>query len=248
MARKWYFLFSSTYWCPKPVTKSDHTYDTDSLVEKVTSENPAGFQLRNVVKEFAAKNGRTRAVDNLSFVALDSQITVLLGHNGAGKSTTMNLLSGMLEADEGACFVGNVNVAQDIAAAREDLGLCPQHNILIKELTVREHFNFFAELKGFTKTEVQNEIDTLVKEVQLEHKIDDLALDLSGGMKRKLSLGIALCGGSKNLILDEPSSGIDVRARRELWTVLDQSYIMPFGPSYGLLANSSIFGHIIVFD
>lgn len=132
------------------------------------------------------------------------------------------MLSGMLAPDEGECYVGNINVVQNVSKAREDLGLCPQHNILIRELTVREHFQFFAELKGYTRAEANSEIKTLVTDVQLGDKIDELAYDLSGGMKRKLSLGIALCGGSTNLILDEPSSGIDVRARRELWTILEK--------------------------
>jgi ATP-binding cassette subfamily A (ABC1) protein 3 len=85
-----------------------------------------------------------------------------------------------------------------------------------------EHLKFFAELKGFTSNEALEEIETLAKDIQLYEKIDNYAADLSGGMKRKLSLGIALCGGSTNLILDEPSSGVDVRARRELWSILEK--------------------------
>jgi len=83
---------------------------------------------------------------------------------------------------------------------------------------VKEHFLFFAQLKGFTKEQAEKEQTILTGEVQLEDKTDVQASALSGGMKRKLSLGIAVCGGSKHLILDEPSSGIDVTARRELWS------------------------------
>ena len=128
----------------------------------------------------------------------------------------------MLEPTEGSCFVGNNNVATDVARARKDLGLCPQHNILIKELTVREHLQFFAEIKGLSRAEADSEIKTLGVEIQLGKKLDEKAVDLSGGMKRKLMLGIALCGNSTKLILDEPSSGIDVRARRELWSILEK--------------------------
>ena len=222
VGRKWYFLCSPSYWCPKNEEILDATDGDDTLMEPIPPNHTAGFQLNKVIKTFDSGTTRKRAVDNLSFVALDSQITVLLGHNGAGKSTTMNMLSGMLEADEGQCFVGNVNVAQNVEKAREGLGLCPQHNILVRELTVREHLRLFAELKGFTREEADTEIETLAQDVQLQEKIDQPAYDLSGGMKRKLSLGIALCGGSTNLILDEPSSGIDVRARRELWSILEK--------------------------
>ena len=204
------------------VRPQDATEGENVLVEPIPGDAVAGFQMREAVKDFETGKSIHRAIDNLSFVALDSQITVLLGHNGAGKSTAMNMLSGMLQPDEGDCYVGNINVAENVEKARQDLGLCPQHNILIRELTVREHFRFFAELKGLTRKEADDEIKTLVKDVQLDEKVDQPAYDLSGGMKRKLSLGIALCGGSKNLILDEPSSGIDVRARRELWTILEK--------------------------
>ena len=220
--RKWYFLCSPSYWCPKASKIDETPSEDDVLIEPTPSHIKAGFRLDRAVKSFETRKGQFRAVDHLSFVALDSQITVLLGHNGAGKSTTMNMLSGMLEPDEGNCYVEGINVSQNVESARENLGLCPQHNILIKELTVREHFRFFAELKGFTRAQADAEIETLAKDVQLDQKIDEHAVDLSGGMKRKLSLGIALCGGSTNLILDEPSSGIDVRARRELWTILEK--------------------------
>ena len=89
-------------------------------------------------------------------------------------------------------------------------------------MTVKEHFLFFAQLKGASYDEAEAELTTLVDEVQLGKKVNEQSSALSGGMKRKLSLGIAVCGGSKHLILDEPSSGIDVTARRELWSILEK--------------------------
>ena len=101
----------------------------------------------------------------------------------------MNMLTGMLEADSGDCYVGGINVSKDLENARKTVGLCPQHNILIKEMTVREHFLFFAQLKGFSYEQAEKELEILVGEVQLMDKIDEPASALSGGMKRKLSLG-----------------------------------------------------------
>ena len=219
----WYFCFTKSYWCPiqsEPI-KTEKAQE-ESLVEPLPQNIEIGFQLKNVVKEFQVKKEKKRAVDDLTFTAVANEITVLLGHNGAGKSTTMNMLTGMLSADSGDCYVGGINVAKDLNEARKTVGLCPQHNILIKEMTVKEHFLFFAQLKGFTKEQAEKEQPILTGEVQLEDKTDVQANALSGGMKRKLSLGIAVCGGSKHLILDEPSSGIDVTARRELWSILEK--------------------------
>ena len=219
----WYFCFTKSYWCPiqsEPI-KTEKSKE-ESLVETLPQNIEIGFQLKNVVKEFQVKKEKKRAVDDLTFTAVANEITVLLGHNGAGKSTTMNMLTGMLSADSGDCYVGGINVAKDLNKARKTVGLCPQHNILIKEMTVKEHFLFFAQLKGFTKEQAEKEQTILTGEVQLEDKTDVQASALSGGMKRKLSLGIAVCGGSKHLILDEPSSGIDVTARRELWSILEK--------------------------
>ena len=106
--------------------------------------------------------------------------------------------------------------------ARKYLGLCPQYNILIPEMTVAEHLYFFASLKGQSEIDRNLEIPILAKEVQLGEKVNSFVGDLSGGMQRKLSLGIALCGNSKFVILDEPSSGIDTRARKDLWTILEK--------------------------
>ena len=157
-----------------------------SLVEALPQNIEIGFQLKNVVKEFQVKKEKKRAVDDLTFTAVANEITVLLGHNGAGKSTTMNMLTGMLSADSGDCYVGGINVAKDLNKARKTVGLCPQHNILIKEMTVKEHFLFFAQLKGFTKEQAEKEQPILTGEVQLEDKTDVQANALSGGMKRKL--------------------------------------------------------------
>ena len=224
-ALPWNFCFMKSYWRPQvdaSTSRAVLTNESAALSEPLPAGYRAGFRLFNATKSFMDKKERKIAVNNLSFVALEDQITVLLGHNGAGKSTTMNMLSGMLCVDSGECFVGLHDVKNNLSAARQTLGLCPQQNILIAEMTVREHLRFFAQLKGSTRKQANEEIETLADDIQLRDKIDIAAGTLSGGMKRKLSLGIALCANSKHLILDEPSSGVDVRARRELWTILQK--------------------------
>ena len=229
IGRPWYFCFQPTYWSDsfgntEPEIEPINGNGVSINCERLDSDCKAGFQLESIVKEFKihGKKGKKRVVDRLSFVAPKNQITVLLGHNGAGKSTTMNMLSGMLSADKGRCFVGDVNVNLRPEAARKLLGLCPQYNILIPEMTVSEHLHFFAGLKGQSPADAAYEIRTLADDIQLGSKLNEYVTNLSGGMQRKLSLGIAVCGGSKYVILDEPSSGIDARARKELWTILEK--------------------------
>ena len=100
------------------------------------------------------------------------------------------------------------------------MGICPQHNILFPKLTVTEHLDMYADFKGATKAEKKAEIKKLIVDLNLEAKKNALAKSLSGGQKRKLQLGMALIGGSKLVFLDEPSSGMDTTARREMWDML----------------------------
>lgn len=150
----------------------------------------------------------------------EDQITVLLGHNGAGKSTTMAMLTGMLPPSSGTAIINGKDINHDIAAVRSSLGLCPQHNILFDELTVEEHIEFYSRLKGYRKADVEQEVQKYLKLINLEDKRHAMSSTLSGGMKRKLSVCVAFCGGSKVVLCDEPTSGMDPAARRALWDVL----------------------------
>lgn len=132
----------------------------------------------------------------------------------------MSMLTGMISPSAGTATVNGKDIRTDINAVRSSIGLCPQHNILFDDLTVREHIEFFSRLKGLHKNDVDREVDKYVKLLKLEDKIDARAGSLSGGMKRKLSVGIALCANSKVVLFDEPSSGVDPSARRALWDLL----------------------------
>ncbi|KAK9729475.1 ABC transporter [Popillia japonica] len=150
----------------------------------------------------------------------ENQITVLLGHNGAGKTTTMSMLTGMITPTEGTAIVNGHDIRTNMSQVRDSLGLCPQHNILFDELTVAEHIRFFSKLKGLNKKEIDEEINTYVDLLQLEPKRNARSKTLSGGMKRKLSVAIAMCGRSKIVMLDEPTAGMDPAARRALWDMI----------------------------
>ena len=151
--------------------------------------------------------GTVQAVNSVSFKAYEGQITALLGHNGAGKSTTMNILTGMLSASGGSAIINGYSIENQMSSIRQSLGLCPQHNMLFSDLTVAEHLIFFAMLKGLTMTDAKQQSSEYITKLDLLPKAKAKADTLSGGMKRKLHLGIAMIGNSKVVMLDEPTSG-----------------------------------------
>lgn len=164
------------------------------------------------------------AVNDLSFDLFQNQITVLLGHNGAGKTTTINMLIGMIPPTSGTAYMPNgFSITEDMAKIRQKLGVCPQHDILFPELTVLQHLQIFAAFKGVSSSNVLNEANNIIKEIGLKEKSNMKSSTLSGGQKRKLSLGIALIGDSKVVILDEPTSGMDPFSRRSTWNIIQRN-------------------------
>ncbi|XP_063533945.1 phospholipid-transporting ATPase ABCA3-like [Cydia strobilella] len=221
--KPWYFLFQKSFWLPnRKITAVDGSVDYNDtpniIMEKVCDEHTIGVKLTNLTKVYA----KNVAVNNLCLDIYDGQITVLLGHNGAGKSTTISMLTGNTEVTSGSVWVAGYDISQQTAAARANLGFCPQHNVLFNELTVREHLEFFGRLKGFTGQDLQEDIDTLITKLELDEKRDYQSAGLSGGQKRRLSVGIALSGAPRVVLLDEPTSGMDPASRRALWDLLQK--------------------------
>ncbi|XP_050311852.1 phospholipid-transporting ATPase ABCA3 isoform X2 [Anthonomus grandis grandis] len=220
--QKWYFPFTTEFWCGRSKgyssidTLEESVGHTSGQFEEEPTNLQAGVKIQNLRKVFESKV----AVDGISLNMYEDQITVLLGHNGAGKTTTMSMLTGMFPPSSGTAVIGGYDIRTDIKRVRENLGLCPQHNVIFDELTVEEHLYFFSKLKGVRGKAVKAEVDKYVELLELKKKRMKKARTLSGGMKRKLCVGIALCGGSKVVMLDEPTSGMDPSARRALWDLL----------------------------
>lgn len=122
---------------------------------------------------------------------------------------------------DGYATVTGKDIRTDLQAIRQDIGICLQHDCLFPDLTVREHLQFFSRLKGLyrqmTKPEAEAHIDEAIRDVALFEKRNTPSKNLSGGQKRKLSVAIAFCGGSKVVLLDEPTSGMDPFSRRFTW-------------------------------
>ncbi|ESO83918.1 hypothetical protein LOTGIDRAFT_229502 [Lottia gigantea] len=227
--QRWYFPVTASYWCGNQLTEA--SVDDKSLsigqIPEFFENDPVGIkpgiQIRNLRKVFGKDEKKNVAVAGMTLDMYEGQITALLGHNGAGKTTTMSMLTGFMPSSSGTALVNGYDIRTDISNVRSSLGLCPQHDILFDNLTVEEHMVFFAKLKGVDSVNVKQEVDDMLKSVGLEPKRKSLSGELSGGMKRKLSVGIALIGGSKIVILDEPSSGMDPDARRSIWSVLQKN-------------------------
>ncbi|KAI1305390.1 Phospholipid-transporting ATPase ABCA3 [Halotydeus destructor] len=189
--------------------------------ERSVSTAKVCISIKDLVKEYGAGSKRKLAVNGLSLDVPRGKITALLGHNGAGKSTTMAMITGMLEPSSGSVTIDGVNICENKDEARKSVAFCPQHDVLYDELTVSEHLELYGRIRGtMSEAEFYEELNRVVKQIGLASFCDRMAGTLSGGMKRKLSLGCALVGGTKVLILDEPTSGMDVDARRALWDLL----------------------------
>ncbi|KAL7275518.1 hypothetical protein RUND412_001543 [Rhizina undulata] len=181
-------------------------------LRRVDSAND-GLRVLHLSKAF----GKSVAVEDVTFGVAKGEVFALLGPNGAGKTTVMNMIRGDLAPGAGDVFVENVSVRKRRAAAREHLGVCPQFDAMDR-MTVVEHLRFYAQVRGVR--DVEHNVNEVIKAVGLDAYKHRMAEKLSGGNKRKLSLGIALMGNPSVLLLDEPSSGMDAAAKRVMWRTL----------------------------
>uniref|UniRef100_A0AAX7VZJ5 ABC transporter domain-containing protein n=1 Tax=Astatotilapia calliptera TaxID=8154 RepID=A0AAX7VZJ5_ASTCA len=218
--RPWYFPFTRTYWCGEKENKNISTPLSKKAVciEEEPSHIEPGVYIENLVKIYS--HGNKLAVDGLSLRFYEGQITSFLGHNGAGKTTTMSILTGLFPPTSGTAYILGKDIRSELSTIRQNLGVCPQHNVLFSMLTVEEHIWFYARLKGLSEEKVKAEMEQIVNDVGLPHKRKSRTSTLSGGMQRKLSVALAFVGGSKVVILDEPTAGVDPYARRGIWDLL----------------------------
>uniref|UniRef100_A0AC34Q5V6 ABC transporter domain-containing protein n=2 Tax=Panagrolaimus sp. JU765 TaxID=591449 RepID=A0AC34Q5V6_9BILA len=206
------FLFVPGYNASK-VHKGDKSEKPGSLKKELKKElfeeeydsAPVGIEISDVTKKF----GTLKVLNHVSFKAFENQVTALLGHNGAGKSTLFGCLTGFVTPTSGSVIVKEKAL----------IGFCPQWDPLFPLLTVVEHLEFYSQLK--TGKYDPEEIETVLTKVELENARSTLAMNLSGGMKRKLTVGMAMIGGSQILLLDEPTAGMDPLARRNVINIVN---------------------------
>ncbi|GAB1292623.1 ATP-binding cassette, sub-family A (ABC1), member 14 [Apodemus speciosus] len=236
--KPWNFFLQKTYWFGEPVLSREESQVSDLLPSDFMEPEPvglvAGIRIQHLYKEFTLKNSTVMAVKDLSLNLYEGQITVLLGHNGAGKTTTLSILTGFYLPTRGKVYISGYDISTDMVQVRKSLGLCPQDDLLFPMLTVSEHLHFYCMIKGIPLSKRSREIHGMLTSFDLMQKSNTMSKDLSGGMKRKLSIIIALIGDTKIqtqklaqtrlsqmvVILDEPTSGMDPVSRRATWDLL----------------------------
>ena len=160
--------------------------------------------------------GKVSAVSGVSFEAPDGRVTGLLGPNGAGKSTTLRVLYTVLKPDEGSASIDGIDVVGDPLRARQRIGALPHGAGLYPQLTARENIAYFARLCGIDKAEVDDRVDEIVRLLEIDSFAERRTKGFSQGQRTKVALARALVHDPQNIILDEPSNGLDVMATRSL--------------------------------
>jgi sodium transport system ATP-binding protein len=160
--------------------------------------------------------GKVRALRGVGFEAPDGKITGLLGPNGAGKSTTLRILYTVLKPDEGHASIDGADVVTDSLAARRQIGALPHGAGLYPHLSARENIAYFARLCGLDRAEIDDRVDQIIQLLEIDAFADRRTKGFSQGQRTKVSLARALVHDPQNVILDEPSNGLDVMATRSL--------------------------------
>ena len=173
-----------------------------------------------IVSALSKRFGEVRAVDQLTFDVHAGEIFGLVGPDGAGKTTAMRMLAGVLDADSGSATVAGCDVLRDPEGAKHELSYMSQRFGLYEDLTVDENIRFYADLFGVTRKKREPRSTELLAAAGLGDFRRRLAGNLSGGMKQKLGLVCALIHTPKVILLDEPTNGVDPVSRRDFWRIL----------------------------
>ena len=174
------------------------------------------IETQNLTRRF----GSLTAVDGLNLTVEEGELFALLGVNGAGKTTAIRMLCGLLAPTSGDALICGKSVTRETAAVKQLSGVSPQETAVGLHLTVRENLLLMAGLHGFDKAQSRDKTEEILRRLHLDQVADKRAKTLSGGWMRRLSIAMALIGEPRVLFLDEPTLGLDVLIRRELWQVI----------------------------
>jgi ABC-type multidrug transport system ATPase subunit len=183
----------------------------------VNNEATPEAQNEIVIKDLIKKYGDVTAVDGLSLEIRKGEFFGFLGPNGAGKTTTISILCGLLDPTSGSAHIGGFDIEKEAHRVKERIGVCPQEVAVYKFLTGMENLMLFGSLYGMDKTVVEERAAELVTQAGFAEAAGRRAKGYSGGMKRQLNLLIALISDPEIVFLDEPTVGMDARARRRTW-------------------------------
>ncbi|XP_072270166.1 ABC-type organic anion transporter ABCA8-like isoform X2 [Pyxicephalus adspersus] len=227
-----FFFMKSSFWrrdkgiqLQSPSVKREDI-DCGDHIERVPSylHGSEAIRIVNIQKTYKERDKKVTALGGLNFDIYEGQITALLGHSGAGKTTLLNILSGICRPTSGSASIYGYNLSDvnHLDEIHRRVGFCPQFDVKFDPLTVKENLKVFANIKGIQAAHVDDEVQKVISDLQLTDIQNLEAGKLSGGQKRKLTLGIALLGDPQVLILDEPTAGLDPCSRHQVWSVLKE--------------------------
>eukprot|EP00948_MAST-09A_sp_MAST-9A-sp1_P003830 g3830.t1 len=215
-----YFLFTPSYWGLTSATKAT-TNDPDA--DLVEQQRRSSQQNQDVSAYMLTKSFKsTTALDELSLKMSQNEIFCLLGQNGAGKTTAINCITGQCNFKEGEIFVLGKSTKTELNSVRKMISICRQDDILFHELSAEDHLIFWSRFKGLKWNAIMPAVRQILKDVSLEALGSQLARTLSGGQKRRLSVGISCLGSPKVVFLDEPTTGLDPLSRRRIWRMIQK--------------------------
>uniref|UniRef100_A0A669B0Q2 ATP binding cassette subfamily A member 12 n=1 Tax=Oreochromis niloticus TaxID=8128 RepID=A0A669B0Q2_ORENI len=232
----WYFPFKLSFWadlcCVRPkkntakgllfsnIMQNDQLSALSTKTGEDFSELPVGVALHGLTKTY----GDQAAIQNLNVSFYEGHVTSLLGHNGAGKTTTMSLLTGLFAPSSGTIEVYGRDMQTNIENVRRELGVCMQYDVLFDHMTTKEHLLLYGQIKAphWSDRELHEQVRTILEDTGMYAHRHKRVGTLSGGMKRKLSISIAFIGGSRVVVLDEPTTGVDPCSRRNIWDIVIQ--------------------------
>lgn len=174
------------------------------------------------VKDLTKRYKTKTAVDGISFKVSGGELFALLGVNGAGKTTTIRMISCLSAPASGEAFVCGNSCKEESEKVKSVIGISPQDTAVAGNLTVKENLEFMAKVYGFDKAKVKARTEEMISLFNMSEVRNSRAKTLSGGWQRKLSIAMALISEPKVLFLDEPTLGLDVLARRELWSAIEK--------------------------
>jgi ABC-2 type transport system ATP-binding protein len=178
----------------------------------VNTAHPAAIQVTNLHKSF----GATKAVQGVDFTVQSGEIFSLLGPNGAGKTTTISMLSTLLRPDEGDAQVMGHSIRREPMAVKAVLGVVPQELALYEDLSARENLDFWGKMYGLRGRELGQRIEEVLDTIGLRDRAKERVGKYSGGMKRRVNIGVALLHKPRVIYMDEPTVGIDPQSRRNI--------------------------------
>ena len=172
--------------------------------------------IRQLTKKFKDRT----AVDSLTLTIEKGEFFALLGQNGAGKTTTIKMLSGLLTPTSGDAIMHGDSIVMQPALIKQKINLSPQETAIAPNLTVKENLQFIAKIYGSGEVQAKQKAVQMMEKFGLTDRAENRAKTLSGGLKRRLSIAMAMISEPEIVFLDEPTLGLDVRARRDLWKIL----------------------------